>query len=111
MRGVDAEFPNPGSKFQHSVGPGGALTVDDDTESLEADPDHHLALLVNVGPFHARVDFHLTPHTDGGTNVSFSERPVGAFAPLLPLMRPTLYGRNSASLVKFREVISGASTS
>ena len=78
MRAVDPDFPNPGSRFQHSVGPGGALTVDDETESLEADAGHHLALLVHAGPFHARVDFDLRRDPDGGTTVSFSERPVGA---------------------------------
>lgn len=107
MRGVDEEFPKPGSRFQHSVGPGGPLTVDDETESLEADVDHHLALLVHVGLFHARVDFDLRRDTDGGTTVSFSERPVGLAAPLLPFLRPVLKGRNAASLVKLRELVTG----
>lgn len=107
MRSVDDEFPAAGSKFDHSVGAAG-VTVDDQTQSLGADPDHHLALLVNAGVFHARVDFELRREPDGGTHVSFSERPVGAFAPLTPLLRPTLYGRNAASLAKLRDLVAGS---
>ena len=106
VRAVDDSFPKPGSHFEHSVGPGGALTVDDQSESLEADPGHHLALLVHAGPFHARVDFDLTSVAEG-TRVCFTERPVGAFAALTPLLRPTLHGRNAASLTKLSALVTG----
>lgn len=104
MRGVDPAFPEPGSAFEHSVGPGGPLTVDDRSESLVAEPEHRLDLLVHAGPFHAVVDFHLR-HDEDGTVVAFTEKPVGIFAPLLPLLRPLLAARNRQSLQRLRQFL------
>jgi hypothetical protein len=105
VRSVDPDFPEPGTDFDHSVGPGGPLTVDDSTEAIGADEDRRLALLVHAGPFHARVDFELRTAPDGGTDLCFSEVPVGVFRPITPLLRPMLAGRNKESLRRLRERI------
>jgi uncharacterized protein YndB with AHSA1/START domain len=99
MRAVDPDFPRPGSSFHHSVGKE-PVTVDDRTDSLEAEPDRHLALLVHAGPFHARVDFELVTRGTDQTEVRFTEVPVGPFAAVTPLLRPSLHARNVVSLQK-----------
>jgi hypothetical protein len=38
----------------------------------------------------ARVDFELTGRPDGGTDVCFSERPIGLVGALTPVLRPSL---------------------
>jgi uncharacterized protein YndB with AHSA1/START domain len=108
MRAVDDAFPRPGSTFEHSVGPGEPLTVDDRTESLAAEPNRHLALDVHAGPFEARVDFELRPAEGGRTALRFSERPVGWFAPLTPLLRFSLHARNAASVDRLRRLLTAA---
>jgi uncharacterized protein YndB with AHSA1/START domain len=97
MRGVDADFPKAGSKMHHSVGPAGALTVDDESEATRADAPHRLDLTVHVGPFHADVQLLLLP-SPRGTEVRFRERPTGVWAPLALLLRPILHARNVESL-------------
>jgi uncharacterized protein YndB with AHSA1/START domain len=108
MRAVDDDFPAPGAEFHHSVGPGEPLTVDDRTEAIDAEPDRHLALDVHAGPFEARVDFRLAPADCGRTTLRFSEQPVGWFAPLTPLLRPTLHARNTASVARLRRLLAAA---
>ena len=109
MRHVDADFPREGSTFDHSVG-AGPLTVDDRSESVGLREDERLALVVHVGPFHARVDFELDEQPDGQTQVTFRERPVGAFAPLTPVLRHSLQVRNATSLHRLRDVVVGRTT-
>jgi carbon monoxide dehydrogenase subunit G len=103
IRGVDSDFPRRGSKFEHSVGPTKGATIDDRTESLGAQPNRHLTLLVHAGLFHGRVDFHLEPAGAGGTKIRFSEQPVGPLAVLTPLLRPSFHGRNKRSLQQLRD--------
>jgi len=98
VRQVDSDFPAPGAEFDHSVGLGGPLTVEDSTETIGAVPDRRLSLLVHVGPFHARVDFELHLRADGGTDVRFKEAPVGVFRAITPALRPMLFARNQESL-------------
>lgn len=107
MRDVDDDFPRPGSTFEHSVG-AGPITIDDESESMAVEPDSKLVLRVHAGPFHAIVELDLTDGPDHGTDVCLSERPVGWFAPLTPLLRPTLQARNSASLAKLRDLVAAA---
>jgi uncharacterized protein YndB with AHSA1/START domain len=109
IRGVDPAFPRPGSTFEHSVGPNRAATIDDRTESLEAEQDRHLTLLVHAGPFHGRVDFSLEPAGTGATKITFAEQPTGPMAVLTPFLRPSLYGRNRRSLQQLRHRL-GAGT-
>lgn len=111
MRSVDDAFPAAGSRFEHSVGVAGPLTVDDRTESLGAEEDRHLALDVHVGPFEARVDFDLVPATGGRTKLRFREQPRGVFAAVTPLLRPTLHARNAASVARLRRLLAARAES
>ena len=103
IRSVDPDFPRPGSEFEHSVGPTEPVTVDDRTESIDAEPNRHLALQVHAGPFHARVDFELEPAGAGTTRICFSEQPTGPVAVLTPFLRPSLRSRNKLSLEHLKE--------
>jgi len=97
IRSVDRSFPAPGAEFEHSVGPTGAVTVDDSSEVLDADAPHHLRLKVRAGLFTATVDFEV--HDAGeGSEVRFTELPSGWARPLTPLLRPLLHARNERSL-------------
>lgn len=102
MRSVDPSFPKKGSKMHHSVGPAKALTVDDVSEALDADPPHRLALRVSAGPFRAEVELLVDHSPGGGSEVRFRERPSGASALLMPAMRPFLHARNVESLRRLR---------
>lgn len=97
IRGVDADFPNPGSEFAHSVGPTRAVTVDDRTEATAADPPHRLDLHVRAGLFRADVELCVEP-AEGGSQVRFLERPTGPAAVLTPVLKPFLLARNAESL-------------
>jgi len=102
IRSVDGSFPEPGAEFEHSVGPSGAVTVDDSSEVLEADAPHHLRLEVRAKPFTATVDFEVHDAGDG-CEVRFRELPSGWARPLTPLLRPLLYARNGRSLRQLAE--------
>ncbi|MEO7428284.1 MAG: SRPBCC family protein [Acidimicrobiales bacterium] len=105
VRRVDPQFPRAGAEFAHSVGASTA-TIDDTTESLGVREDRHVALLVNAGPFHARVDFDLEPGlTPDATSVRFSERPVGPLAIITPLLKPMIHARNLESLRQLAEYV------
>lgn len=108
IRGVDDEFPKAGSEFRHSVGPSEGLTMDDTTESLGVAVNRHVALAVNAGPIHGRVDFDLEPVADDATatHVTFSERPTGFLAIFTPFLRPHLATRNLESLRRLRKHLS-----
>jgi hypothetical protein len=104
IRGVDRAFPDPGSKFQHSVGPTDGLTVDDSTTATEAIPPYLLELEVSAGLFTADVGIHVAPGA-AGSEVCFSEQPLGAFAVLTPLLRPILHSRNAESLRRLDQLL------
>jgi uncharacterized protein YndB with AHSA1/START domain len=106
MRAVDADFPEPGSRFHHTVG-AGPVKVDDATEALDADEGRRIVLRVHVGPFQADVEFLLIPQGAEETLVRFTERAVGLFGPVNPLLRPTLHARNALSLRRLRDVVAG----
>lgn len=97
IRAVDPDFPQPGSRFHHSVGPADEATVDDDSKSLAAEPVERLVLEVHVGPMRGTVDFQLLPAPDG-TEVRFREVLIGVWRPLMPGVRPVLHARNTKSL-------------
>lgn len=75
IRWFDAHWPEPGSRFHHTLG-FGPLTVRDQTEVLAEDLPRALRLLVHVGPFgRAEVVFRLTPQGDR-TQVQLTETPT-----------------------------------
>ncbi len=103
IRTVDDGWPAVGTKFHHRVGLGGPLTVADSTEVLEIERPQRLVLEVRARPLgRARAEFHLTPvERDDGrpvTRIVFDEVPIGAIAPLAPVLDPLTRARNGASL-------------
>jgi uncharacterized protein YndB with AHSA1/START domain len=103
IRSVDDEWPEPGSRFHHRVGLVGPLTVADSSEVLEIEPPGLLVLEVRARPFgRARAEFHLevTTGADGEerTRITLAETPIGALAPLAPILDRTIEPRNRASL-------------
>jgi uncharacterized protein YndB with AHSA1/START domain len=75
IRGVEGEWPEPGSTFHHSVGLG-PLTVKDSTSATESAPPHRLVLRARARPTGvARVELELAAR-DGGTEVTITEVPI-----------------------------------
>lgn len=105
IRAIDPAFPDAGTTFDHSVGPGGPITIDDQSESIKAEPNRLLVLRVHARRFHARVEFELCPRPDGGTDMTLREQPIGLFAKVTPVLRPSLYARNLQSLKQLRDLL------
>lgn len=75
IRGVDAEWPQPGAKIHHIVG-WGPFEDHDTTEVLEIDPPHRLRLEARAWPFGtAEVAITLTPDGDA-THLQITETPL-----------------------------------
>jgi uncharacterized protein YndB with AHSA1/START domain len=102
IRHVDADFPRPGSEFDHEVGPAESATVADDSMALVNDPPHRLQLEVHVGPAKGVVDFELVP-TGAGTEVRFRESAAGRLGFAMPLLRGLIHLRNKASLDRLKQ--------
>jgi uncharacterized protein YndB with AHSA1/START domain len=105
IRGVDADFPAPGSDFQHKVGATDEAAVPDSTTALEAERPHRLALKVRARPFfEGVVRFRLLP-VRVGTELAMEEEPTGPLRVLAPLLRPLVVARNAKSLDQLRELV------
>jgi uncharacterized protein YndB with AHSA1/START domain len=105
IRDADASWPEPGSKFHHTVG-FGPFKVSDHTVALEADRPRFLRLRAKGRPFGtAKVSMQLTPKA-GGTLVEMSETPDGITATLAfnPLVQLLTIGRNEESLMRLEEL-------
>jgi len=105
IRDADAAWPAPGSRFHHTVGVG-PLSVDDHTESLEADAPSLLRLRAKARPFGtAQVTLELAP-SDGGTFVRMTENPDGlsAVLGLNPLVHLLTMARNAESLKRLERI-------
>ncbi|MEX0657747.1 MAG: SRPBCC family protein [Egibacteraceae bacterium] len=99
IRGVDASWPQPGSRIHHVVG-WGPLEEHDTTEVLELEPPNRLLLEARAWPFGtADVEVTLTPEGDG-TKVVMAETPKQGPAARFhnPLMELGLQARNLWSL-------------
>lgn len=65
MRGVDEDWPEPGSAIRHSVGVWPAL-IDDETEVVEWDAPHRAVFLARGWPIgEARIVLEVQPHAEG----------------------------------------------
>jgi uncharacterized protein YndB with AHSA1/START domain len=102
IRQVDADFPEPGSRFDHEVGPTEATTVADHTDVRAVDAPERLELEVHAGPVKGVVEFELERTADG-TLVTFRERMIGALGPAMPALRGPIFLRNKASLDRLRQ--------
>lgn len=105
IRAADDAWPAPGARFHHTVGVG-PLSIDDHTESLEADPPSLLRLRAKARPFGtAQVTLELTP-SDGGTFVRMTENPDGLSTVfgLNPLVHLLTMVRNAESLKRLEQI-------
>lgn len=105
IRDADPNWPEPGSRFHHTVGVG-PLTVDDHTESLAAVPLRRLVLKAKARPLGvAKVEIELEPQ-DGGTCVTMVENPTGIQSPLryLPPLQALVWVRNEESLARIERL-------
>lgn len=102
IRRVDDDFPSPGSRFDHEVGPNGSVTVADDSQVRAADAPNRLVLEVHAGPVKGVAEFELERIADG-TLVTLRERLTGGLEPAMPLMRGLIFLRNRTSLDRLRQ--------
>jgi len=105
IRDVESEWPNPGSKIHHKVG-FWPLSVADETESLECEPDRRLVLQARGWPFgEATVEVLLEPRGDDRTLVRLREAPTAGPASQLdnPALRWLLRIRNAETLRRLRD--------
>jgi len=105
IRAADPSWPSPGSRFHHTVGVG-PLSVDDHTESLEADPPTLLRLRAKARPFGtAQVTLELAP-SEGGTFVRMTENPDGlsSVLGLNPFVHLLTMVRNAESLKRLERI-------
>ncbi|HEX7289910.1 MAG TPA: SRPBCC domain-containing protein [Conexibacter sp.] len=105
IRDADAHWPQPGSRFHHTVGVG-PLKISDHTEALEARRPSLLRIRAKARPLGtAKVTLELTPQ-DGGTRVRMTENPDGvtSWLTLNPLLQLLTRGRNAESLMRLEEL-------
>lgn len=111
IRAVDAGWPAVDTVFHHRVGLVGPLKVADSTKVLEIEEDRLLSLEVRARPFgRGRATFRLEDapaDRPGATVVELDEVPLGALAPLRPLIDPVTELRNKRSLAQLDDWLGG----
>jgi len=107
VRDVDAGWPEPGSRFHHSVGVR-PLTLRDHTRVLEIEPPRRLVLRAKARPLGtARVEMVLSPRDGGGAHVAMIEDPGDLASRIFmgnPLAQRLLRARNEESLRRLRRL-------
>ncbi len=105
IRDADPGWPQPGTKFHHTVGVG-PLKVSDHTVSLEAKRPHLLKLRAKGRPLGTATVTLKMRVKDGGTVVEMVENPDGIYRPLAlnPFLHVATKLRNSESLMRLEEL-------
>jgi uncharacterized protein YndB with AHSA1/START domain len=109
VRGVDGRWPEPGSRFHHTVG-FGPLTLHDETRCVLAEAPRLLVLDARARPLgRASVEVRLAS-VEGGARISIEEHVVSPtiLALLDPLLVPFIAARNAESLRRLGELAAGA---
>ncbi len=105
IRGVEGDWPEPGSKFHHTQGFFG-VGLKDDTVSIAANRPRQLVIEVRFRPLMVgKVEFRLRPR-GRGTHVTMIEYPIrGPVAKVHnPLIDRALWLRNVESLRRLRKL-------
>jgi uncharacterized protein YndB with AHSA1/START domain len=105
IRDEEPGWPQPGTRFHHTIGVG-PLTLSDHTVSLEARRPTLLKIRAKGRPAGtATVTLKMHPR-DLGTVVQITENPDGVFAPLAlnPLLHVATKLRNAESLMRLEEL-------
>ncbi|NHA67675.1 SRPBCC family protein [Phycicoccus sp. CMS6Z-2] len=85
VRDVDPQWPAPGSRLHHSVGPW-PLTLSDSTSVESAEPPHRVVLTARGWPAgEARVEIEIVPDGPATCTVSIAEDASTGPARLVPL--------------------------
>jgi hypothetical protein len=108
-RGVEGNWPEPGSKIHHRVG-WGPFKLNDNTEVIESAPPNRLVLQARTRPLGtARVTMELVP-LNGGTRITMIEDPGDAYTRLLfnVVLDRLLAKRNVEALRRFVSLASGS---
>jgi len=105
IRDVEGPWPEPGSRFHHTVGIR-PLRVSDHTESLEAQRPSLLRMRAKARPLGTAVVTMTLEPLDGGTRVRMTENPDGltGWLSLNPLVQLLVKGRNAESLMRLEEL-------
>ena len=105
IRDAEPGWPDPGTKFHHTIG-AGPFKVSDHTVSIEARPPHLLTIRAKGRPIGtATVTMKMHPK-DGGTVVEMVENPDGIYRPLAlnPAVHVATKLRNTESLMRLEEL-------
>jgi uncharacterized protein YndB with AHSA1/START domain len=116
IRGVDPDWPRPGSAFHHASGAGGELTVKDKTELITMNPPTSLVLQAYLRPLGiVRIRMLLEQGSkEGTTRFTIREAPAPGtkMTRIKKPLDPALYLRNKKSLKclekLIRETVPGA---
>jgi uncharacterized protein YndB with AHSA1/START domain len=110
VRGADADWPEQGTKFDHTIGHP-PFTIRDHTSVMQSLPPVLLELRVNARPWlgSARVTIQLMPEGDG-TRITMVEDPVNPLLTVLigPLGHGLIRLRNAESLRRLKALGEGA---
>ncbi len=105
IRDADANWPEQGSKFHHTIGIG-PLELKDNTEVEQVERDRHLVMRTKTRPAGVqRVALELEPDGEG-TLVTMRERPISpGLSKLFNVPADLLLrGRNAESLRRLKEL-------
>lgn len=109
IRGIDPDWPRPGSAFHHTSGAGGELTVKDKTEMVTMNPPMSLVLQAYLRPLGiVRIRMLLERGaTEGTTLFTIQEAPAPGtkMTRVKKLLDPALYLRNKKSLQCLEKLI------
>ena len=105
IRDAEPNWPEPGSKFHHTVG-FGPFEIKDNTEVLESRPEERLVLRARARPSGiAHVVLDLSP-VGTGTEIVMTEWPVEGFARIVhnPLQDKLIHHRTVESLRRLKRL-------
>lgn len=109
IRGVDPDWPRPGSAFYHASGAGGELTVRDKTKLITMNPPSSLVLQAYLRPLGiVRIRILLERgSSDGTTLLTMREAPAPGtrLTRIKILLDPALAVRNRKSLKCLEKVV------
>jgi uncharacterized protein YndB with AHSA1/START domain len=114
IRGVDPDWPRPGSAFHHASGAGGEVTVKDKTELVTMNPPLSLVLQAYLRPLGiVRIRIELDPGPSGNTTrMTIREAPAPGtrLTKVKKLLDPMLYLRNRKSLKCLEKLVRETAT-
>ncbi len=109
IRDADPDWPQPGSRFHHTLG-FGPFELQDHSEVIASEPPHRWVLHVKGRPLGtAKVELSILETGPGETLIEMREEPWDAFSRLVhnPLADLALHARNVETLQRLRDLAEG----